>query len=244
MAGQRLYDPYSHPPTPVGGDALGNVQLAEVTVYNTDDGTVDAKLLTSRATMIRIPVPGWYVPTVGDRVFVADRDGDPRQPLCLGYYGPQDGSVKAPQTRSALAKWSHYDGSTVSYNLTTSLANPNTNHFQATLKTAANPVRVRLMNALVQGTAADTLTVSMFVDGNEATTHRLQPTVLVTGTTFWQSFSFEDESSALSAGTHVIELRMGKSNALNNMTVRSGEGFGVVGSTIFFEEVRLNNTNT
>lgn len=70
------------PEIPTSGRAT-RLWVADVVTVN-PDGTVDVQPVQSRATKIGVPVPGAYKPAVGDRVFVADLNGDPRVPIVLG----------------------------------------------------------------------------------------------------------------------------------------------------------------
>lgn len=74
------------------------IQIAAVVAVHTD-GTIDARLLTSRAVKANVEVPRWWAPQVGERCLLADVDGDKQRPICLGYFAPADGGLTPPTTR-------------------------------------------------------------------------------------------------------------------------------------------------
>lgn len=94
-----LWDPPTNPTERTSGRP-SRIQIAQVVNVNAD-GTIDAKLLTSRTTKVKVPVPLSWAPQRGERCLLADRDGDPNQPISLGFFAPADGSLKGPTTRPA-----------------------------------------------------------------------------------------------------------------------------------------------
>lgn len=96
------YDP-TRPPVPVAGLGDARVQIAEVVAVN-GDNTLDARPITRRALKAHIPYPTAWVPQIGERCLIANRDGDPRQPICLGHFAPKNGSLAGPVTRSGNSK--------------------------------------------------------------------------------------------------------------------------------------------
>jgi microcystin-dependent protein len=93
-----MYDPHVAPPTPVQG---GATTLREGVVQTVNaDGTVDLKATDSRTGWTQMTPPGWYSPTVGDHVLVADLQGDPQQAVIVV---PITGTLKAQTTADVAA---------------------------------------------------------------------------------------------------------------------------------------------
>lgn len=107
----------SHPEQTVTGQP-SRVQVAQVVAVNADDGTIDASPLNGRATKTHIDYPTWWVPQMGERCLIGDRDGDPRQPVCLGFIGPADGGAAGPQLQGTIGAGSLPKASAVAFGIT------------------------------------------------------------------------------------------------------------------------------
>jgi hypothetical protein len=107
----------SHPEARVAG-APSRVQVAEVVAVNIDDGTIDASPLNGRATKAHVAYPAWWVPKVGERCLLADRDGDARQPVCLGFLSPADGSNAGPTIQGTIGAGSLPKASATAFGIT------------------------------------------------------------------------------------------------------------------------------
>lgn len=94
-----LNEPHVNPPTPVQG-APSVLREAVVQTINAD-GTVDLKATDSRTGWTHMTVPGWYAPTVGDHVVVADLQGDPQKARIVA---PLTGSPAATTASVAAAQ--------------------------------------------------------------------------------------------------------------------------------------------
>jgi hypothetical protein len=68
-------------PQPVTGASTGLVEC-EVVVIGSKH-TVDVRSTTGRGGKIAVSYPLWYEPTVGDRVLVAEIQGDERLPVVV-----------------------------------------------------------------------------------------------------------------------------------------------------------------
>ena len=73
--------PYCAPPTQTAGSP-SRIQLYEVTAVN-DDGTLGCVLTIGRTGKVLVPCPPWYQPIIGDRIYVADLNGDSQQPYVV-----------------------------------------------------------------------------------------------------------------------------------------------------------------
>ena len=93
-----LYDPPIAPPKPAVGEPSA-LRLAEVKTVN-EDGTVDVRMVTSRAARFAVPYPRWYAPQPGERVLVQDIDGDPDRPVVVAPLDHRDGRTTGPNLNS------------------------------------------------------------------------------------------------------------------------------------------------
>lgn len=78
------------PPKPFGGT---ETRLYECSVANVQaDGTADLAPVAGRAGKMGVRVPEWYSPSLGDRVLVADLNGDPLRPVVAGVLSASPGT--------------------------------------------------------------------------------------------------------------------------------------------------------
>jgi hypothetical protein len=78
-------------PSPATGAATGLAEYEVLVVHS--NGTLDAKAISRRAVEISARYPLWYEPQLGDRVLIAELQGDERmrvvlQVMCTKTAGP------------------------------------------------------------------------------------------------------------------------------------------------------------
>lgn len=107
-----------NPPSGPTGQATG-LRIGEVFAVNAD-GSVDVRMVTSRATRTRAQCPDTFTATVGDRVLVADIDGAKDQPVVVAALtttarpGPFPGAITAHACTNPPSGWLACNGDPVS----------------------------------------------------------------------------------------------------------------------------------
>lgn len=76
-----IHEDHVAPPTTVGGKPA-SLRVGAIATINAD-GTVDLKATDSRAGWTGMTIPAWYLPTVGDLMFIADIQGDPQLAMVI-----------------------------------------------------------------------------------------------------------------------------------------------------------------
>lgn len=68
-------------PQPATGRSTGLVEYEVVAIHT--NGTLDARAVSRRTTEVAARYPRWYEPQLGDRVLVAELQGDERMRVVL-----------------------------------------------------------------------------------------------------------------------------------------------------------------